>query len=138
MNNKGRITEKENENLLSANDIYNKYQSLFAHSDKLILLIQNKDKRITKAKEIYKNPYKNLSFLVNDIIYELLVFNAPYFMLIRCKLNESIYPKDDDYLFSKLVHDYAHKINIKMCDYLIANRSDYYSFKEQGKLYENG
>jgi hypothetical protein len=24
-----------------------------------------------------------------------------------------------------------------MCDYLIANRSDYYSFKEQGKLYEN-
>lgn len=122
----------------NSNDLYNSFKYLNElNHEELILLVLDKEKHVIKERTLFRGTCNVISLEIKSILYELLVSNAYYFVIIHNRISGEVYPSEEDIITTSLIRDNASNLSIKMYDHLIIGKDSYYSFKDHGKLYEN-
>lgn len=113
------------------NEVYLRYKYLedFDHEELIILMLDLK-LRIIKEKVLYKGTYDSFTLDIRDVIHELILAKAKYFILIHNHPDEETSFSEDDVLTTKVVEKSAKSLGIKLIDHLVIFKGGFSNFNE--------
>ena len=97
-------------------------------------MVLNRKGKIIYETTLYKGTEFNVPISPNEILKMITIHNGHSFYLIHNHPNDSIYPSNEDEIFTKEIIVQARKFKFILLDHLIIGESGYYSFKERQKF----
>ena len=114
----------------SIHDAYFMYQNMenLDHEELVILMLDLKH-RIVKEKVLYKGTFDSFNIDVRQILQELILAKAKYFVLIHNHPDEERAPSKDDIFATKVVEKAAKNMGINLIDHLVIFKGGFSSVK---------
>lgn len=110
-----RITKIE-----GPNDVYSRYQYLENFDQEVLVLIMlDLRMKIIKEKVLYKGTYDSFSIDVRQVIQEVILAKAKYFIIAHNHPDGETKPSSDDILTTKAIEKTAKNLGIKLIDHII-------------------
>lgn len=132
-----RINKEENseiQTLRSADEVYTKYKYLENYEQEvLIILLLDGKLKLKKEKLLYKGTYNSFSINVSEVLKELVLGEAKYFILIHNHPDGSKKPSEEDILSTNIIEKSSKNLGIKLVDHIIIFKDGYYSFRKEIK-----
>ena len=127
---------RENEEIIDDEYLYNKYNSVFYHSEQesLILVILNRKKKIIYETTLYKGSRDAIPIDFEDIHKMLSKYEGKSFYLIHNHPSGDCFPSEEDIDITVKIVRESKRIRVPIIDHLIIGDNCYYSFKKMKKI----
>ena len=104
----------------SIHDVYLRYKNMedLDHEELVVLMLDLKH-RIIKEKTLYKGTFDSCNIDIREVIQELILARAKYFVLIHNHPDEKNTPSEDDIFTTKVIEKAAKNMGIILLDHLI-------------------
>lgn len=106
----------------------------FLSYETVYIVILNRKMEVIKEKELYKGSSDSVVTSINEILREVMLMNARYFILIHNHPDGIAEPSELDLLTTEELFSKAKEQSIKLLDHIIIGTEEYYSFHEDGIL----
>lgn len=93
----------------------------------LVLVVLNRKHKIIYETTLYKGTENKISISLLEICRIVLINNGREFYVIHNHPNDSIFPSEEDNIFTEELIRKSNKFGIKLIDHLIVGESGYYS-----------
>ena len=114
--------------------VFEKYHFLYSNEhETLMLLMLDHENHVIKEKKIVGKDFEILNIQTSEIIYELLISKAKYFILVHTHLDDNVYPTDIDIISTSNLYHLSMNLGIDLLDHIIIGKTTYYSFKKEQK-----
>ena len=101
-------------------DIYLRYKNMEnLDHEELVVLMLNSGKKILKEIVLYKGTFDSFEIDIRQLIQELILAKAKYYVLVHNHPDNETNPSHDDILTTKLVEKTTKNLGIKLIDHLI-------------------
>ncbi|MCQ2087200.1 MAG: hypothetical protein MJZ37_03910 [Bacilli bacterium] len=109
--------------------LYERYYSKMANLDKeiFVLVVLNKNRKIIHEKTLYKGTSVGLSLSPVEICRAIMLEKGYYFYVIHNHPNDSLFPSENDLIFTDELLRVSKKFGFILLDHLIIGQSGYYS-----------
>ena len=87
--------------------------------EELVVLMLDLKHRIIKEKTLYKGTFDSCNIDIREVIQELILAKAKYFVLIHNHPDEENTPSEDDIFTTKVIEKAAKNMGIILLDHLI-------------------
>jgi len=128
---KGELSAEDN--FIDSKAIAERYKYKIGSNEQesMYLVAISKQGKMLFEKELYKGTSSNLISSEREIIKELEIAKAKFFVLVHNHPSSSVTPSNDDFLSTNRLRQKAKDKNLFMLDALIVSNNKYYSFKEK-------
>ena len=111
--------------------IYKRYKTLLSKSEQecVYLVILDKKKHIVHEVNLYRGNETCVPFSKSQIIREVYIHRGTYFYIIHNHPSGSLFPSEEDIVFTTDLIKECKKIDLILLDHLIISHSGYFSFQ---------
>ena len=111
--------------------IYKRYKPLLIKTEQecVYLVILDKKKHIVHEVNLYRGNERNVPFSKNQIIREVFIHNGLYFYIVHNHPSGSLFPSEEDIVFTTDLIKQCQKVGIILLDHLIISRDGYFTFQ---------
>ncbi len=120
----------------NAQEIISVYKNKIGRLNKetLYLIALNKRLHIISEKQIYLGHERGFVIDTKEIVRELVISNADYYVLIHNHPSGKVTPSENDVLTTTELAKLSHNVGIELYDHIIVSHEDHFSIREYGKL----
>lgn len=120
-----------NKIIKSADDVYRRYKYLENYEQEvLIILLLDGKLKLKKERLLYKGTYDSFSINVSEVLKELVLGEAKFFILIHNHPDGSNKPSDEDILSTNAINKSSRNLGMKLMDHIIVYKNGYYSMRK--------